>query len=319
MASFESVNYSLRPNKHVQRKLMIATLRELAGELKLEDYQYVGLGSLWYVDFILAHRELGIGSLVSIESESPDRAEFNRPFDCVHVEAGDSTSVLRNYPIEERRAVVWLDYDSRLDGPVFEDIGILMSRAVSGSIVVVTVDARVDQVKDVKGPDGQQMDREAAIKYIAGDRVPSRELGKYLTRRRFPDLVAEILQSAFLHELRISGREEDFLLLFNFRYADGAPMVTVGGIIADGDTRKAIDDAKIGKEGLFPPGKNPHVIDVPILTPREKLAMDRLLPRSSPITEEAIRETYGFTLKKEQMAGFEQFYLQYPLYGVYEL
>ncbi len=95
MASFESVNYTIRPNKNIERKLVFEALRVLRSSIPLNGYRYVGLGSLWFVDFILAHRYLSINNMVCIEYETEaERVEFNRPYDCIEVLRGNTTDVL---------------------------------------------------------------------------------------------------------------------------------------------------------------------------------------------------------------------------------
>ena len=86
MASFDVVNYTIRPNKNIERKLVFESLRELSTPLGLGDYRYIGLGSPWFIDFLLAHRYLLIRDMICIEfEEHAPRMEFNKPYDCIAV------------------------------------------------------------------------------------------------------------------------------------------------------------------------------------------------------------------------------------------
>ena len=76
MPSFDAINYSLRPSKAIQRQLIFEGIRELHGQLLLSDSVYVGLGSVWFTDFVLAHEILNIKHMVSIEE---DEIGFARP------------------------------------------------------------------------------------------------------------------------------------------------------------------------------------------------------------------------------------------------
>ena len=58
MPSFDAINYATRPNKNVERKLIFSSLRELDRSFDLSNHKYIGLGSVWFVDFVLAHKSL---------------------------------------------------------------------------------------------------------------------------------------------------------------------------------------------------------------------------------------------------------------------
>jgi hypothetical protein len=81
MASYEKFDYSIRPNKRTQRKMIFDALARYIAVFPRARFRYVGFGSMWFTDFLYAHRRLGLNSLTSIEK--PDgfrRAAFNRPF-----------------------------------------------------------------------------------------------------------------------------------------------------------------------------------------------------------------------------------------------
>ena len=86
-------------------------------EFGFANYRYLGLGSMWFVDFVLAHRVLGINDLSSVELKNPDRAEFNRPYACIAIRVGASSTVLEAMTDVEwnKPAIVWFDYDGVFD------------------------------------------------------------------------------------------------------------------------------------------------------------------------------------------------------------
>lgn len=45
MHSFEAINYALRPNKNVERKMILELLQALRTAFSLGSHQYVGFGS----------------------------------------------------------------------------------------------------------------------------------------------------------------------------------------------------------------------------------------------------------------------------------
>lgn len=102
MASFDAVNYSLRPSKTIQRQIVFDCVRSLQAGLNLERLVYVGFGSIWFTDFVMAHKLLGIDDMVSLEADDIGyrRAVFNSPFSTVRVKHGYSYDVLPNLYID---------------------------------------------------------------------------------------------------------------------------------------------------------------------------------------------------------------------------
>src|SRR5712692_6704606 len=96
MASFDAINYSLRPSKSIQRQLVFDGVRFLQDVMELDRLAYIGFGSIWFTDFVLAHKVLRIDDMVSIEDNDIGylRAKFNSPYSTVRVEHGLSTAIL---------------------------------------------------------------------------------------------------------------------------------------------------------------------------------------------------------------------------------
>lgn len=315
----DQVNYLVRPNKNVERKLFLEMFRRLEPLLVLSRYRYVGLGGLWFGDFVLMHRELGTMELVSIEMRQPARAKFNRPFACVTVEPGESTVVLPRLGLGQAPCIVWLDYDSDLSGPALTDIEILMTEVAAGSICLVTVQADVRSFTDAKGPDDQILDRLEAVELVAEDLIPLGTRATEITASSFPALVAEILVNAFEHEVNQVARGLGFQLLVNVAYRDGTPMVTVGGYVYEED-EGPLDLSGLGPLPLWPAvADQPHEIEVPHLTLREKAALDQMMPGSRPPTEVEVEAGLGFRLSAKKLAAYHAYYRKYPFFAEYDV
>lgn len=67
--SFEKINYSLRPAKNIERKMILEALYRLSSFHSIREYQYIGFGSTFFTDFSLFHKNMGINDLYSIEIE----------------------------------------------------------------------------------------------------------------------------------------------------------------------------------------------------------------------------------------------------------
>src|SRR5438477_10122475 len=87
--SYLTVHYELRPAKQVERRMLVDALLSLsAAGFPIKHYQYTGMGSIYFIDFMLFHRLIGIKSMLSVEYDIniARRVEFNRPFECVATE-----------------------------------------------------------------------------------------------------------------------------------------------------------------------------------------------------------------------------------------
>ena len=139
MPSYERINYSLRPAKTIERKMIVEACSRLRSFYSLQGYRYVGFGSPYFQDFSLLHRSLGITDMVCIEQETDDapRFEFNRPFSCISLKFGISTDVLPELDWKDRPTILWLDYDGTLDEDVLSDIALVATNLASRSFLVV--------------------------------------------------------------------------------------------------------------------------------------------------------------------------------------
>jgi hypothetical protein len=315
--SFDDINYSLRVNKNVERKLLVEVLGALRPECPIENYQYLGFGSIWYVDFILMHKRLGISDMVSVEKEMSrlDRAEFNRPYSCVEVLGGLLSSRLPAMEFK-KPIVAWLDYDDGIAGPLLKDLTELIQKAPSNSVVAVTCNAERRQLDAT--PDGvvhdasadQETKREAVLRFFAADLVPTPLPKGTLGGAEFKRFLGTMLFDQMSHAVRKAGRTDKLVPLFNFAYSDGAAMVTVGALLADDGTLRSIRSKKQAAKHKFFFTDEQFLIEVPHLTHREKLAFDRHLPAKKPLNV----KTLQFTIPDRLVKNYEQLYSYYPVF-----
>lgn len=312
MPSFDAVNYAIRPNKAVERKIAFSSLMKLARVADFAAYRYVGLGSLWFVDFLMAHKILGIKAMISIEDSEIGykRAEFNRPLSCIKVVQGESTLTIPTLDLEKSPSLVWLDYDSSIGGPAIMDIGQLCAICAPNSILIVTINAKQDALPN-KDENDVQIEPEQSLRRIAGDLVPTPLPPKRLQRSKYPKLLCEILLNQFQNATTKSGRPETFIKLFDLVYKDGTPMVTVGGILAAPGMVEGIQAIVDSTEWE---GIASEAIAIPPLTVKEKLALDRLMPAEEPPTVEQMN-AIGFQLLRDQLDAYHRYYLHYPMFG----
>ena len=138
--SFEEIDYTIRPAKCIERKMIGEMIGALHVFQPVNKYVYVGLGSTFFTDFVLYHKMFGICDMFSIEKEVTrrQRIEFNIPFECIDVQYGETTDVLPRlhwqYP-----AIVWLDYDKEIDYRKQDDLVFLSQNLQSSSLLMVTM------------------------------------------------------------------------------------------------------------------------------------------------------------------------------------
>ena len=74
----------------------------------------------------------------------------------------------------------------------------------------------------------------------------------------------------------------DYRQVFNFQYADGARMATIGGIIFESSRAGEIDSCAFADFGYVRDDDRAYLIDPPVLTLREIRHLDSQLPIPSP-------------------------------------
>jgi len=274
-ASFERINYSIRPAKSTERRMMVEAFGHLAAIAPLTEYQYIGFGSTFFIDFKLLHRQLGIRSMISIEKEIEKRERFlfNRPFSCVKMHFGTAGEYLSTNWRRSRRSIIWLDYDYRLDNDVLADIDRVIERAASGTFLAITVDADLGRSRDI-WPD---IDRELGL-----DRLPGwvdgkrRSLMGWGLARAYLEIADSSLR-ATLQRARPGWRWHQVL---HFRYADGARMLTLGGVLVSPDPGESarFEACRFDQLPFYRPGADAFEIRVPNLTGAEIATLSRRLP-----------------------------------------
>lgn len=310
MASFDTVNYSLRPSKTIQRNLIFEAVRMLQAEMALEEMVYVGFGSIWFTDFQMAHRALNIRDMISIEGDEIGfhRAQFNKPYKTVEVLQGLSAEVLPQLLSKEcllrRPWLIWLDYDRALEESSVEDIRLIIENAPPNSIFLGTFSGSGGGYGNVP----QRADR---IKTLLGRVVPD-------------DLSKEDCKEEHLHQtlLRLTGdfmatvaadssRPGGFLKAFGVLYRDGTPMITAGGVLPAKGAVPAVR-AIINREDW--PGIVSDPIVAPHLTLKEASLLQSQLPSNAPLDRAAV-QGLGFDLEEGQIRAFEKYYKYYPAFA----
>lgn len=319
-ASFDRIDYSVRPAKYAERRMLRDLFRRLSAFQSPEDYTYIGFGSVWFSDFILFHRSLGVRKMVSIESKTKafQRIEDNAPYKiklCFE-RASSALPKLDWGP----RSFVWLDYDRQLSAEALLDIRSVTANARSGSVLAVSFradeahEAAVDQ--DAEGAQ-QKTALARFVEAFTTARVPpdtSEEdlFGKPFSRLTRAMVLAEIEQALGVRNRRLQDKMS-FRPICSIDYADGVEMTTLVGLYV-ADSEAALADRCQFETLDFTKADptEPISITIPKLTIREF----RLLEAQLPLPNGAAL-SLG-TIPASEAETFHEFYRYLPNFVVAE-
>lgn len=310
MASFNTVNFGLRPSKSIQRQIVFDGIRSLHSRLEVNGAVYVGFGSIWFVDFVMAHKILSINDMVSIEEDEVGyrRALYNSPFATVDVRRGFSSEVLpglcTDTSVNARPWVLWLDYDKHFDEDASDDVRLIVENAPEDSIVLTTFNA-------AEGRYGTANERPDRLRELFEGVVPA-NLSKSQCKddrmqRTLAELAVKFMQAVATEARRPGG----FVPAFQIVYRDTAPMVTVGGLLPCESNRRSAQSM------IKAPGwrcRPDTAIAAPHLTIRETMALQSRLPDPAGLTRGVVK-ALGFDLEEEHIRVYERYYREYPWFA----
>jgi hypothetical protein len=310
--SYEKINYRIRPGKNIERKMFVETFRRLSEFGSLNSYRYVGFGSAYFSDFYLFHKSLGLRRMISIEkdTENQTRFRFNRPFACIGLHFGRSNDVLPTLRWGTK-TILWLDYDGRLDSSTLTDISHFCSVAPAGSVIVITVNA----MPDAAGEDRVRLLRTRVGNENVPPDVTQSSLGGWGTAGVYRRIINNQI-SQRINE-RNGGLEEPRQLLyrqlFNFRYADAAKMLSVGGLIYERRQQEIVERCDFERHFDFVrSGDDTYFIETPNLTLREIHHLDSQLPKGT-------RKVKGKSIPSEDIEKYAKIYRYFPRFAEAEI
>lgn len=310
MASFDSINYSVRPSKSVQRGLVFEGLRCIADVIDLGNAVYVGLGSIWFTDFVHAHKILNIDDMVSFESNEIGfrRAVFNKTYRTIAVMEGRANEhlpkVAETHQYQNRPWIVWLDYDSALDEEIVEDMQWIITHAPPNSVALFTFSATQNAY-------GKPVNRSTRIRSLLGDVVPDDLSRDDCTKDQLPLTLSTLAVDFLKSESADVARPGGFVHAFKLPYYDSVGMVTVGGILP---ARGAAAAAKALVSDNNWMGLVDEVIEAPPMTLKEIATLQSELPATKDLTRDRIQKL-GFDLRERQVRSFQRYYKYLPSFA----
>lgn len=330
MSNGSSLPYRLRPNKAVDRELFLSLLGRLAATLKIESYQYIGLGGPFMEDFRLIHARLGIHDMVCIELEENvhKRQEFNRPVECIQC-LNDTLEDYIDSTDFRKPVIIWFDYTD--PGAITNQID-RFSKTISdvpiNSVLRITINANPTNLgtppKDEIAVEIGGMDSHSGLKKTIhewrleklrvrlGNLFPSDMCANDMTFRNYGKSILRVLYLAVEKEL-LSFSDRKVIWSLATHYADGQPMATATLVVCGAEDKNL--EHLVTDWQFHSTPTSPLLLDMPALSTIERLTMESC---------QDARTHLGFKLPKSDMGedpfeSFKKFYRVFPHFSRVEL
>lgn len=286
-SSFKKINYALRPAKHAARRMLCEIFGRVHRFQPVDQYVYVGFGSVWFEDFILFHRNLGVREMISVErdAEARERIEANKPFRTITVHYRNSSRVLPRLDWK-RRHLLWLDYEDALSSGILLDIRTTAVRASSGTVLAISIPCQ--RAKEVEASESEAKGPSAIERFrteFGRERVNQAVSELNLIGWPFGALCRSIIFAEIEAALAVRNGQAAAADIFSFQpicemeYDDGTKMTTVVGIFSAASDSRLVAACGFNRLDFMPARGRLVRIRVPKLTVREIRGLEQKLPK----------------------------------------
>lgn len=276
------IPYEIRPSKQVERRLVmdIVDLARGAG-LEPKNLPFIGMGGVRFIDFLLAHKVLGINRFISLEHDETlwSRCNLNKPFDDLEIFEGEAASFINERGFDNP-SFVWFDLEKMASKDAQEDIVAAATAVKPGTFLFATATAELPSQLDSMKMKARLAHLRSQFGPLAND-IPEEWMNKKKFHLASANLAGKFLNFGFGG--RIDGK---FYPLINIAYKDSNWMATVGGFfgneIQGASIQHLVRDRHpyLAREHSTPP----FVLEQFNITEREKHIFDRAataMPRRS--------------------------------------
>jgi hypothetical protein len=310
--------YHLRPNKAVDRLFFLEAIRRLEYIAVLAEYTYYGLGGPYLEDFRLLYELCPEVDMVSIEEdeETYKRQLFHQPCGKLRLEKADFKSFLARYEPNDAKSIFWLDYTG-LEYAHFEDFMVLLDKVAEKSMIKITLRAEPSDYFFERHHDKQGRSAER-FRQQFGAVMPDSGIGPPRGLKDFAYLVQKMIQVAAQRALP-SVIPLMFQPIDAFYYSDISGIFTLTGVVC---RREAAAETCAAFQGLRFSNLNwaePKLIDVPVLSTKERLQLQRFLP-CEEMAGRTLREALGYLIDWDQaktegkLSQYADFHRYYPYF-----
>ena len=309
--------YHLKVNKAIDRLLLVDILNRLNNRVNLSNYTYYGFGGPFLEDCRLIHDRCPEIQIVSIEKKQQifKRQEFHCFSKKLNLVPKDLTSFLADFS-SNGGEIFWLDYTD-LKFANFDEFMSVLGEVSKNSIVKITIRAEPLSKRGLLLQERNEKLERFQEEYdkIIPRSIQHTDIEKI---KDFIKLLQEMLEMAAQEALRES--ESVFQPLSSSYYKDQTQMLSVTGIVCN--KNKVFEIRQWFKDWSFAnlTWKNARKIDVPILSTKERIHLEKHLPTTKK-TGRSLSRSLGYRIddsdKKhiEKLQQYEEYYQYYPYFA----
>ena len=150
MNSYDTVNYKIRPQKQIERGLisqLVNTFSNFIGKR----INYIGMGSLYFADFVFFNKNCTIDKMISIEKmmdngeyniQKEKRFNFNKPLSEIELIPKSVSEAIEDLPLSDNN-FVWLDYDGQIEPYMINDLNEIIKKTLATSLIAITYNSGI--------------------------------------------------------------------------------------------------------------------------------------------------------------------------------
>lgn len=328
--------YHLRPNKAVDRFTFVELLRTLDRIKSLRDYVYIGFGGPFLEDFRLLAQVFPNLELISIESdrEIHKRQKFHRCSSNMQVLHRKFEDYLAAEFPSDRKVIVWADYTDMARERLVETADIAR-RLEPWSVFRITVRAETPVRNKLNLgkfiPPSVPRKKKKAFRELQKsyrDDWTVDEISfdhQWFSWASFSDEGFPVLLMRMIKAV-IAGAclpPKEFVPLHTVKYSDGTIMLSLTGIFCLDEEKEQILNHFMEYGKLWrDEDSSVDEIDVPILTTKERLTLDKILPVAD-CTGTTCAQELGYLIDGDateaasarKLQHYEKYYHLYPYFG----
>lgn len=303
--------YQLRTNKAIDRFMLVEAMRYLVRPNDEGRYTYYSLGGPYLEDFRLMHENFPKMHLVSLEldPETYKRQKFHLPCRRIRLLNLDFGSFLARYDSRDKKSVFWLDFVG-LEYSEVEDFMSLLGKVASGSVIKVTLRAEPS--------DFHEEEKENEFKQKFAAILPSSDVAVPRDSESLATLLQDMMRIAAQQALP-SATGFVYQPISSFCYKDGDGIFTLTGIVCPRGEAERVRNLYSNWRFANLNWSKPKRIDVPFLSTKERLHLQRHLPCANDAgTRLCNILKYSIDVDREaalaKMAQYADFYSYFPYF-----
>lgn len=264
----KNIDYRIRTAKYIERRMFLDLFTKLNAFDNIENYRYIGFGSIYFTDFILFHKYLNITDMVSIEKKAiqKERYLFNKPYSFIKVLFGECQDKLEEAFGNEKRRIVWLDFDSFFDiKSVLDSINEVISLSGSGEMLLFSFN--VDRtMKDEEINKFKQV-----LSGYLSIELKDVDFQKANLPKTFKNIIDIYIQKKLSDEnlFRDDEKKISYKQLIFTKYKDSIDMLSIGGVFVSKEEECKFKDANFAELDFICDNTQMREIKIPILTTKE--------------------------------------------------